>query len=423
MPKKPRTVELDTVLGSKKAELISDFDSKAAETVELLYAYYLQFQDKLELFSQLKDLIISVKSQIYDIQNRKLKELPSGEYSRLYAEVEKGLARLTEELGKVREIVSAEKAEEEKEESNIRYLLNFIEKKLPEKEISPKLEKSLKRMKAFLANAERKTYGVHHLLTLQLNLLEDITGARREADAEIKSNKKRLVRTLRILELEIMRLGKYLKEESEIIKHPLAKVRKFKDDLQALRSLGLVYSEPELNRQNLEIVTTRIRSDGKIFYGAKGIGIIHPDDTVEARFVKGGAEKHSEVVQMLLEGMAGAKLADEIAIKAYLLSLPLDRITRIAGYELQLEFNQNNELKIVNIDYASTILEVQMERKELHGEFISISKKDFERLNYAVLFSIDKELLDQEKFKMNTEKRGNKIHVTDRRIYPLRGEG
>lgn len=52
---------------------------------------------------------------------------------------------------------------------------------------------------------------------------------------------------------------------------------------------------------------------------------------------------------------------------------------------------------------------------------VSKADKEASRLNYALLFSIDKRLLDNKVFQMNVEKRGNKIHIKDQRIYPFVG--
>lgn len=189
----------------------------------------------------------------------------------------------------------------------------------------------------------------------------------------------------------------------------------FHKSFLTLRSLGLVYSEPRLTQHNTPIITMRLRSK---MFGTKGIGLIHEDNRVELRFVRGSAERHAEVVRILFEGLPGVKLRDDLAIREYLYGLPLGKITKIAGYELQLGYNEN-KITVVNINYASTILEIQVERI-IKGQFLSISKQDFDRLNYAVLYSIDKNLLDHKQFQMQVEKKGNKINVVDKRIYPLK---
>ncbi|MGM5484423.1 MAG: hypothetical protein ACQEP1_00960 [Nanobdellota archaeon] len=388
-------MSLNRILGKNKQKIIKHVSQDASRMMEDLYEYYDDFQKKLDLFNSLKEQMIDARSNL-------------NKGNRFSAD--KPLKDLKEELKRIKRLIKEERSIEREEHKYSYRLLDFIRselKKGKEYEDNPNWE----RYRQFLTEAkdflEGNNDGIFHLLACQLNLLKDIRKAEKKGQRE----------KLRTLEIEIMRFGKYLEKEAEIIKHPMQNLKRFKNDMRSLRKLGLMYSESTINKHNLGLITTRLNNEGHHAYGAKGIGVIKKDN-VDFRFVKGEKEKHAEVVQMLYEGIAGAKLSNDVAIISYLRALTKEKIAKIAGFEMQLEFDKNDELKIINIDYESTILKIQIDRA-LSGERVNIDRRDFNRLNYSLMFSINKELLDKDKFRYNIERHGSKIKVKDRRILPF----
>ncbi len=420
------------IFSKNRVSSVFSVDENAARVMKDISEYYLDFERKLKVFSEIKKTIIDVKSQIYDFEQQQQKEVSNEICIKLQKQVDTTLAHFKAELVKIKSIVKIQKELETDEEKYALDILEFIDTELA-KDIPPekwKYKQTLSDLKKFLLGARRDSVGIFHLLANQLALLKDIENAEKELEIDIKKSgskqsqlQEKLVRTLKILELESMRFWKYCAEEADIIKPGVALQKNFVTEYATLRSLGLVYTEPALTTNNLGIITTKIRLFGKNIYGVKGVGVIHEDNRIDFRFVKGSLERHAEIVQMLFEGIPGRRLSDD-AVVAYLHALPLGKITKIAGYELQLVLDEEQGLKIININYASTILEIQVERRTntLSGEFLAITKKDFDRLNYSLLYSINKELLDKKEFEMRIAQKGNKIIVTDKRIYPLRGE-
>lgn len=418
---------LNKLFGKRTRSFLSDkVEKEIIDTQEKIYNYYTDFQTKVKLFDKLKGVVITVKARVYNFETQQHKKIDSDNAKELQKIVDEALEELVNELAKIKKITTAQVVLEQKQ---VRYsiaIIPFIEEEL-KKEQSTKSMQYLESLKKFFLREKDDVYGILHILAAQLQLLEDIENAKEEIKKEISSlngaeqHIAKLRKTLRILEMEVLRFGWYCKEEADIIKPSAEYVRQLDITYSTLRKLGLVYSEKSLTPYNIGMITTKI--NGKDCYGTKGIGIIHDDNSVELRFVKGRLERHAEVVQMLFQGLPGMKLADDAVVKAYLQGLPLDKITKVAGYELQLRFDEARELKIININYASTILEIQIERRTNHirGEFLAITKKDFDRLNYTLLFSINKELLKKNVFEMTIQQEGNKIVVSDKRIYPLQG--
>ena len=414
------------VFGASSKRMFAHESKQIPHLVDAYREYYARFNDKLKVFHTLKEQLVSIKSTLFDSRERKFTELSISKIARLQEHVESTLDLLTIELSRIRKLISTEEKLEKNERKYSAEFLTFIEQELSRKKefedqsYSAKYVELLSNLHSLLFHFKDNIYGLFHILAAQLDLLHDFEKLRIEVELEFKglqkdpqASFKRLITTFRILELEILRFGKYCQEEAEIIAPGGFQLRQFMSDFSTLRTLGLVYSERSLTSYNLGMITTKFHRN---FYGVKGIGLIHENGTVDLRFVKGKRERHAEVVQMLIEGLSGLKLADNIAVKAYLHSLPLGKITKIAGYELQLQFDAAKELKIVNIDYTSTILEVQIERQHLHERMLTISKQDFERLNYALLFSLNKDLVNRKIFEMNIEEKGSKISVLDKRV-------
>ncbi len=411
--------------------MVAHQDEAVAGLLEQHHAYYSRFHEKVLLFRKLKELVITVKSKIYDPQRKEPKIISPEEMTELQYRLDAALDELQQELHAINSLLNEEKNIERDEFSYTSKILSFIENELQNKaEIQlsrhgPKYLTLLQEIQHFLTESKQNVYGLLHLLSAQLDLLHDLESGRQEIHQEFmllpQSDKalfRKLTVTFRILELEILRFGKYCDEEASIIQASNVVLRPFFSDYSTLRTLGLVYSEPRLSRHTVGLITAPFSATTR---GVKGIGLIHDNGHVEIRFVKGKRERHAEVVQALFEGLAGMRLADDIAVKAYLHSLPMGKMTKIAGYEIQLNYDSQEQIQLINIDYSSTILEVQVERQALHEKMLRISRTDFERLNYALLFSIDRELLNNEVFRMNVTRKGHKITVTDTRIHPLLG--
>ncbi len=420
---------LNRIFGPDIRKKVAHEDEAIASLLEEFHQYYARFNEKLDLFSRLKELIVEIKARIYDPRLKAHRALSLSEVLELQQKVESALDELLEELRKIKKLIDIEKGIGKEERLYSTRIVSFLsrelkrEAELRQKEYGIKYLELLREMNSFLLNTKNNLYGLFQILAAQLDLAQDIELARKEIEIEFGSLSKdqekvflRLVRIFRILELEIMRFGSYCREEADLIRPGQSLIKQFTSDYSTLRTLGLLYSERSLTKYNLGMITAKFQQN---FYGVKGIGVIHEDDRIDLRFVKGKRERHAEVVQMLFEGVPGMKLADDVAIRAFLHSLPLGKITKIAGYEIQLQFNPREELRVINIDYASTILEVQIERKTMHERMLRISRQDFERLNYTLLFSINKDLLNKSMFQLHIEQRGNKINVTDTRIYPF----
>ncbi len=425
--------KLSAIFSKKGVRGLSQASSEAEHLVNQVSEYFDSFDDKLRLFNNLKEMVIHLKSEIFDFQQRTFRLLTKDKVKELLEIVSKALSLLKKELQRTENLVVEEENKETREKTYTIQLIGFVENELGKegeyknKPFWPNYNHYLKNLYEFLAKNQSREIALIDLLSCQLKLLRDIEIAEENIERNlwaISSDEQKafekLKALLHILEVEIMRFGQYCQEEAKLIGFANSEkvMKDFRTNISILRSLGLLYSEPALHRYNLNLITTKINTPSGKGWGTKGIGIIHWSGYVELRFVKGSLEKHSEVVRMLFNGIPGTRLSDNVSISAYLYTLPLDKITKIAGYQIQLEYDENNNLNIVNIDYASTILEVQIDRR-LHGEFLTISKQDFERLNYSLLFSIDKDLLDKTKFKMRVEETGNKINITDQRIFPF----
>ncbi|MBI4144049.1 hypothetical protein HY486_02285 [Candidatus Woesearchaeota archaeon] len=409
--------KIKELFGPKKQAIVSKTDPGQALLIEEYYKYYLDFREKIGLFRKVKDAIISIKPRIYD--TLKTRNIPIDEPTTvlLHKEVDVLMNEIISALNKIKAIIITDKDVEGRVILHSSSLIQFIEREL-EKYPANKQEEAyrtaLLKLQEALVKPKESTYGLFHILTSQLNLLQEIETAR---NAIKNQDSEALIQKFRILEIEIMRLGKYIGEEAKIIQPSHEIIKPFETAYATLQNLGLVYSERELNPYNIKIIAMNL---GKEKYGVKGIAILS-DDNVEIRFVKGASEKHAEIVRMLMQGIPGTRLADSTAIKHYLLSMPLETMQRIAGYELQLEY-ENNELKLVRINFGSTILKFQIERQTptATGEFFRMSKKDFERMSYALLYSIDKQLVDEKRFHQTIENTGTKIVITDQRIYPMK---
>ena len=361
---------LNELFGRKTRTFFSSkADKEIIALIEEFYTYYTNFQNKVQLFQKLKEIVVIVKAHVYNFETQQHKELETSDRKILQKIVDEAIDQLVQELAKIKKITVVEISLEEKEVKYSVALLPFVEIELQKEILSSQSRQYLEKVKTFFLKAKEDSYGILHILAAQLQLLQDIEMAKKEIEEElmfVKGEEKQVVerlrKTLRILEMEVIRFGQYCKEEADIIRPKAEQVKQLHGDYDTLRKLGLAYSEKSLTPYNIGMITTKVKALGKNVYGTKGIGIIHNDGSVELRFVKGRFERHAEVVQMLFKGLPGMKLADDAAVKAYLHGLPLDKITKIAGYELQLKFDETEQLKIININYASTILEIQIER-------------------------------------------------------------
>ncbi|MFH1276516.1 MAG: hypothetical protein ABIH82_05375 [Candidatus Woesearchaeota archaeon] len=425
------TPELNRFFGKNRRKVVKRSSIASEKLMELVDDYYKTFLNKLELFNELKEGVIKTKARIYNFNDNTYRQISQSEIVQLREELDIFLNKLEIELERIQQFISVEYSEEKDELKCSFGLIEFIDNELShEKEFQDhdywqNYKTYLIDTKNFLLS-KRGGFGLFHVLASQIALLHDIKRSRKEISEEVVGSVPDfdgLKKTLRILEVEIMRFGEYCRHESELITLPDRNqlYKQFKGDMQALRTLGLLYSERNLHKYNLGMITQKLSFLGKGFYGTKGVGLIHKDGSVDFRFVRGVREKHSEILRVLSKGLPGTKLVGDKIIKAYLMSLPIDEITKVAGFQLQLKMNANNLLEVVNIDYESTILAVQIKKKEIKGEFLTISKRDFDRLNYAVLFSINKDLLNKKAFEITLEKKGTKIIIKDKRIFPFTG--
>lgn len=404
---------INRLFGRKKRERFSN-EENIKNFIRNLHKYFEEYKNREELIKTLISLFISFKSLIYDFRSNELKELNEEELNNLTNLINKFFEKFILLLKEVELIINNNNLNEGKisiDEFN--NLLNNNLKELNEKEIN---EKELKILTEHileiqeLFNKKSGKISLYNIFQTKYNLLKEI----KEQYSMIKNRKKDRLRfildSIQILELEFPRFIFYTKKEIELINLSKSFSKELDQYLILFKKLGLVYSEKTLFNANLGLISTKLNNLGKNIYGCKGVGIIKGDE-VEIRFVRSKHDRHAHLLNLILNGMPGFRIPDDEKVRSYLISLDLDTLSQVAGFEIQLELSKTEELKLVNIDYTSTILEIQ-EEKILNSNFRGIEETIFKRINYALLFSINNELYNNEKFEMNFINKGeNKISV------------
>jgi hypothetical protein len=232
-----------------------------------------------------------------------------------------------------------------------------------------------------------------HIIALEIDLIEEI---------------ERTKITPKFMKANLMRLLEYVKQEGVLIGKSEEYVKHLSDKEEELDQLGHTYLESNINKYNQILVFSRKLGEDKEgeLYGTKGVGIVYRNNTVDIKFLtETEAHKHAHALRILLEGIPKERLTMENRLQ-YITGKSLSTLSKIAGFQLQAKkYFSTGEIKITGIRWDSQITEVQIRKQ------VPIKTVDLERLNYALLFSIDKDLLDKSKFRETISRRGNKIEV------------
>lgn len=183
---------LNELFGKSKRVGVFKSNEAAAKWMENFYHYYSDFQKKLELFNDLKKLLVEIKAEIYDFQIKQSQDINESRVKELQKQLNDGLSALNTELQKIKALIRTESKEEETEK---RYSCNLLEFTIQELEKEEEYKSKrfwlsykelLQKMRTFLQGTTKSQYGIVHILVSQLQLLEDIGTARKEIASEMR---------------------------------------------------------------------------------------------------------------------------------------------------------------------------------------------------------------------------------------------
>ena len=334
-----------------------------------------------------------------------------------------------------------------------------------------------------LTNSKKNQYGLLHILRAETDLLKQIKRREGELPKALRSSDRKnrsyfrhkayFRHAMDVLLAETARFAEYCNMEGGVIGAESKLMDGLGKTIRYLDEHGLVYSEPVLDRNNVNMLVRGsltlkprdLKERGlmkKGYKGIKGVCIIMPNGEAVVRFLR-TQEKHGNIVSMLLDGMKKrpkSKLEGEEYLKALPDVLFMLReagglrfrkenfLNKMAGFEMQLSYEHdgknNSELQILNIDLSSTILRVKEEEnrklelisrlfmtlqakaengqnRKLELKFEKLSRADFNKISRKLLSSIDRRLLNSEEFKLHTKLRGEKIRVTAEHVQHVLG--